>query len=114
MSEDIRIAVASSDGDLVDQHFGRARSFFVFQLRDGEAEFVEERIGRPFCHGDEEVDESLKEAPELLSDCQEVYVLEFGKCAEDALMERGVRPIKCKGSVEEVVLRRAKTTAGPC
>ena len=30
MSEDIRIAVASSDGDLVDQHFGRARSFFVF------------------------------------------------------------------------------------
>lgn len=112
MSESIRIAVASSDGNLIDQHFGRARHFYVFQLSDGDAEYVEERTGRPFCRGDEEVDENLKEAPELLSDCREVYVLEFGKCAEDALLEHGVRPIKCRGSVEEVVLKRAKNNAG--
>lgn len=112
MSESIRIAFASSDGIDVNQHFGQARNFYVYQINDQNAEFVEKRIGRPFCHGGEEGDEKLQDVPSLLSDCREVYVLQFGKCAEDALAEHGVKPVKCSGSIEEVVLLKAKSQVG--
>ena len=108
MSESIRIAVASIDGIVINQHFGRARSFYIFQMNDKKAEFVEKRIGRPFCHGGEHDDEELQDAIDLLADCKEVYVLEIGAGAESALTERGIQPIKRRGLVEEVVLERAK------
>ena len=112
MSKGIRIAVASSDGIVVNQHFGRARSFYVYQMNDKKAEFVEKRIGRPFCHGGEHDDEDLQDTIDLLSDCKEVYVLEIGAGAEDALTERGIQPVKRRGLVEKVVLERAESYAG--
>ena len=112
MSKGIRIAVASSDGIVVNQHFGRARSFYVYQMNDKKVEFVEKRIGRPFCHGGEHDDEDLQDAIDLLSDCKEVYVLEIGAGAEDALTERGIQPVKRRGLVEKVVLERAESYAG--
>lgn len=112
MSESIRIAVASSDGIVVNQHFGRARSFYVYQINDKEAVFVEKRIGRPFCHGGEHDDEDLQDAIDLLSDCKEVYVLEIGAGAEGALKERGLQSVKYRGLVEKAVLERAKNHSG--
>ncbi|MBO5986560.1 MAG: dinitrogenase iron-molybdenum cofactor biosynthesis protein [Lachnospiraceae bacterium] len=112
MSESIRIAVASSDGIVVNQHFGRARSFYVYQVTDKKAEFVEKRIGRPFCHGGEHDDGDLQDAIDLLSDCKEVYVLEIGAGAEEALKERGLQSVKYRGLVEKAVLERAENYAG--
>lgn len=108
MNNSIKIAFASSDGMNVDQHFGKAKSFQVFQISDQKAEFLEERFGRPFCHGGDDGDEVLPDVTEILADCAEVYVLQFGACAERALSEVGVQPIKQAGLIEDIVLKRVQ------
>ena len=38
---DVKIAIASSDGLTVNEHFGRAHSFIIYRLHDAGYEFVE-------------------------------------------------------------------------
>ena len=39
----MKIAVASSNGKIIDLHFGDADRFIIFELKDGEGEFSEIR-----------------------------------------------------------------------
>jgi Dinitrogenase iron-molybdenum cofactor. len=39
----MKIAVASSDGEKVDQHFGQAKHFLIFQMGKSGLEFVDLR-----------------------------------------------------------------------
>ncbi|MCR5284371.1 MAG: hypothetical protein K6D95_02120 [Treponema sp.] len=39
----IKVAVASSDGLNIDLHFGQAKSFFIYELKDKKFEFTEKR-----------------------------------------------------------------------
>ena len=39
----MKIAVASTDGKLVDMHFGDANKFLIFEIEDGEGKFHEIR-----------------------------------------------------------------------
>ena len=45
----MRIAVASSDGKMVNEHFGRATQFLVMDVHDGKIELVEARESAPAC-----------------------------------------------------------------
>ena len=56
-----RVAFASSDGYVVDTHFGRATSFYIYQYFEGEYVFVEERKVTPVCLGGEHSTEKMKE-----------------------------------------------------
>ncbi|MBP2045245.1 NifB/NifX family molybdenum-iron cluster-binding protein [Methanobacterium aggregans] len=50
----IRVAVASSDGKYVNQHFGHAGQFLIFDVdRSGNYEFLELRENVPSCKGGE-------------------------------------------------------------
>lgn len=39
----MKIAVASTDGKVIDLHFGDANRFLIFELEDGEGKFQEMR-----------------------------------------------------------------------
>ena len=39
----IKVAIASSDGLNIDLHFGQAKSFFIYELKDKKFEFTEKR-----------------------------------------------------------------------
>nr|WP_279383518.1 NifB/NifX family molybdenum-iron cluster-binding protein [Methanobacterium formicicum] len=46
----IKVAVASSDGKYINQHFGMASQFLIFQLDDnGTHKFLELRENKPAC-----------------------------------------------------------------
>jgi len=48
----IKVAVASNDGKVINQHFGHAQEFLIFDLNDdGTFEFVETRENVPTCNG---------------------------------------------------------------
>ena len=64
----MKVAVASSDGIMINQHFGRADTFYVYELGDG-IRFLEKRKGRPFCHGGEHLEEELLDAHEKFRRC---------------------------------------------
>jgi predicted Fe-Mo cluster-binding NifX family protein len=100
----MRVAVASSDGIVINQHFGRADTFYIYELKGSDGvEYIEKRKGMPFCHGGEHDDSELKSAVELLSDCKKVFVLQIGGGAQRQLIESGIEPIESRGMIQEVL-----------
>ncbi len=86
-----KVAAASSDGKVINQHFGRSRQFLVFEIKDdGGWDFLELRENIPPCGAGEHHDEDMIRTVELLSDCSKVLVSQIGPVAEQALRSRGI------------------------
>ncbi|MFZ4858308.1 MAG: NifB/NifX family molybdenum-iron cluster-binding protein [Desulfuromonadaceae bacterium] len=98
---DVKIAVASSDGVTVDQHFGRARSFRIYRLHDSGYEFLENRDNETACSGGTHDDNALEAAATRISDCRGVVVAQIGAGAIDALIMHRILPFTLPGTVEE-------------
>lgn len=98
----MRIAFGSSDGILVNEHFGRADTFYVFDVED-QVRPAGIRKARPFCHGGTHEDADLEEAVDSLADCARVYVLQIGRGAEEVLRERGIEPVVSRELIEEIL-----------
>ena len=85
-----RVAVASSDGKVVNTHFGRASSFLVFdQQQDESFELLEKRDVTPICREYEHHEDDLKDLLDTISDCQGVLVSRIGVEADLALRCQG-------------------------
>lgn len=86
------IAVASSDGKVVNQHFGHSRQFLIFEVRDKSSwEFKELRNTQPACSENRHSEASMQEAVEALSDCCAVLASQIGYGAVQALNLKGIR-----------------------
>lgn len=98
---DIRVAVASSDGKTVNEHFGRARRFMIFRLQEGSWHHLEDRKNLPPCAGQEHSDDLLDRTAELIADCRGVVVSEIGPGAVDTLLARRILPYMLEGPSEK-------------
>lgn len=88
---DYRAAVASSDGKVVNQHFGHCRQFLIFETDDSGAwVFVGKRETLPACSLGEHSDSSMQQVVTLLSDCSAVAVSQIGYGAVQALNSEGI------------------------
>jgi nitrogen fixation protein NifX len=97
-----KIAVASSDGIVVNQHFGRADQFFIFGLNmENETDLVEKRRVIPICDGGNHEDDNLNHAVNSFKDCKYVLVSRIGQGAAFALERAGVIPMELPGLIEE-------------
>lgn len=101
----IKVAVASSDGRFINQHFGRAKQFLVFTIRDDCFEFLEVRANVPPCDDHEHDDDRLKKAVDLISDCQMVLVSQIGPGAAQTLLARGIQPYVIPDFIEDALNR---------
>ncbi len=97
----VKIAVASSDGINVDQHFGRARGFRIYLLHDSGYEYLETRNTDAPCSGQSHDDNALEQAAARISDCRGVVVTQIGAGAIDALIGHRVMAFTLPGTVEE-------------
>ena len=86
----MRIAAASSDGKLINQHFGHAKDFYIFEKEADRFRYLELRSGRPFCNGGEHDNDKLAGAIDLIEDCSYVLVVQIGNGAELELNKRGI------------------------
>jgi nitrogen fixation protein NifX len=86
-----RIAVASSDGRLIDTHFGHARRFDVYELDDGGSSFVETRSARSACTGAGHDESAFDNTLALLGDCEAIFVSVIGYGAAAYLSGKGMR-----------------------
>ena len=100
----LRCAVASSDGGLVDQHFGRAKSFDVYEVEQGfEPRFLETRKVQRVCSGEGHSTEALCAAASALADCVFVVVARIGPGALGALRQRGIEAYELVAEPEEAI-----------
>lgn len=90
------VAVASREGMLINQHLGEARSFYIFELRDGELTQVEERKApAPGCGP-----KRWEDLARLLGDCRAALVGACGETPRKVLEGAGLKVHECSGFIE--------------
>lgn len=105
MADKYKIAVASTDGESVDQHFGRADKFFIYVLDDDVGyDFVAQRNLEPVCLGKSHNVLDMQKRVEKLKDCKYVAAAKIGPGAEIALEKCGVTALELPGKIDEAVL----------
>jgi len=88
----IKVAFASTDRTRVNQHFGAAEGFVIYEVTPdkatlvGVAEFAEEAMD-----GNED---KLGAKVDFLEGCAAVYVMAIGASAIKKLMAKGIQPIR--------------------
>jgi predicted Fe-Mo cluster-binding NifX family protein len=118
----IKIAVGSSNGIVIDQHFGSGKKFYIFELlEEGNSKFIETREAKTevkdsssiscrdngdlgcdsSCHSSGHDESGLIVKINLLSDCQAVLVNQVGKGAEKLLLKNGISAFEAKDSIEK-------------
>lgn len=110
----LKVAFASTDRVRVNQHFGAAEGFAIYEITPGKAtlvgvaEFAEEAMD-----GNED---KLAAKVDFLAGCAAVYVMAIGASAIKKLIARGIQPIRV-GEVDAVddllvEISRAMTEGG--
>lgn len=97
-----RVGIATSDGIVVNQHFGRAAQFAVVDAGgDGAFQFVERRTVNPICIGRNHDEAQLEANIEKLQDCQYILVSRIGPEAANALERHGITAFEIPGIIQE-------------
>lgn len=99
-----KIAIATTGGFAVDEHFGHAKFFRVYELTDKDYSFIEVRDAVAACqqslgHDTTRFDKMI----ELLSDCDAVLVQKIGEGAAAYLISKGVRVFEVSGTIDAVL-----------
>lgn len=86
-----KVAVASSDGKYVNQHFGMTQQFLIFEIdEEGNYKFLELRKNVPACDVGGHTDEAMARSVELISDCKAVLASQIGPGAVNILAAHGI------------------------
>ncbi|MBI5576747.1 MAG: nitrogen fixation protein NifX [Deltaproteobacteria bacterium] len=106
----MRVAFTSTTGERIDEHFGAARSFHVWEVGPDEAKFLEEVS--PGGGGDEE--DRIAARADAIAGCAIVYTLQIGGPAAARLVARRIHPMKTGGAlpVAEAVARLQEVLKG--
>jgi predicted Fe-Mo cluster-binding NifX family protein len=101
----VKIAVASTDGKLVNQHFGRADAFYILETDEETAEFtpIEKRAVVPVCERGDHEDDRLRQNISSLSDCRYVLVSRVGMRARQEAEAMGIEIFEIPGIIGESV-----------
>lgn len=104
----LKVAFASTDRNRVNQHFGAAEGFVIYEVTPdkatlvGVAEFAEESMD-----GNED---KLVAKVDFLAGCAAVYVMAIGASAIKKLMAKGVQPIRINevDAIDDLLLEISK------
>jgi nitrogen fixation protein NifX len=115
----MKVAFATTDGEQVDEHFGRAGMFAIYEITDKGSTFVEIR---KFSDGmDKSVtdtkdlgplhDDAVQNKVDRLADCKLIYLTEIGGPSAARLVKKGIMPMKVKEivSIESALSQLAAT-----
>jgi len=89
----ILVAVATKGQGIVNEHFGHAKEFQVYELSTSGAKFVGHRRVDLYCQGGFGDDESLETVIRAINDCHAVFVAKIGHCPKDDLIKAGIDPV---------------------
>lgn len=97
--------MVSSDGKVINQHFGKASRFLIFEVDCSEIRFIEAREIAPLCGSAEcgHADDALSRTISLISDCEAVLCARIGSGAEEALRKNGIEPIEAPYFIHEAL-----------
>ena len=83
-----KVALASTDGKIVNQHFGHAEKFHIIEIDDN-YRYLETRLVSACCKGNEHEISAFELVAEALRDVQAIVVSRIGKGASDYMESKG-------------------------
>ena len=90
----IKVAIASSDGIVVNAHFGRTPQFLIYKVSENETQFVETRKNMPGCGQLNSPKGTMEETCDLIKDCDVVLVAQIGAAMQEQLVKMGITVLK--------------------
>jgi nitrogen fixation protein NifX len=115
----MKVAFATTDGINVDEHFGRAGEFAVYEITKEDYRFTEMR---KFADGIDQAvvdskdmgqlhDDKVQAKVDRLADCKLIYLTEIGGPSAARLVKKGIMPMKMKEviSIEDALKRLIET-----
>lgn len=103
-----KVAVASTDGIVINEHFGRAREFWIYEGDEtGTYTFLERRQTKSaivsIANG-----HAAGQAAHLLADVEAVLVARIGRQAELELRAKDIYALQVTGSIEKALAAYTK------
>lgn len=106
-----KIAVASKYGTLIDQHFGYASEFTIYEGDGQKFDLLETRRVNKYCSGTEECDSEETRRNSIikfLQDCDAVLTMRIGYNAKEKLKKNGIESIETCDTVENGLIYAVK------
>jgi nitrogen fixation protein NifB len=101
-----RLAVATSNGKNVDQHFGQTNEFYLYDYEDGKITLTGKQRTDPFLNGSmfgEVHRMKIERMVTTLKGADIVLTSGFGDKAISEIMARGIHPFKKEGPIDDAI-----------
>ncbi|MEO1432031.1 MAG: nitrogenase cofactor biosynthesis protein NifB [Cyanobacteria bacterium J06633_8] len=102
--EKMLLAVATKGGGIVNQHFGHAKEFQIYEVDGRKVEFIAHRKVDHFCQGGYGEEATLENIIKALADCKAVLVSKIGDCPKEELHKAGIQTVEAYDLIDKVAL----------
>jgi len=102
ISPKILVAVATKGGGLVNQHFGHAKEFMIYEVDANGAKFVGHRKIDLYCQTGYGEEATLENIIKAIADCKAVLVSKVGECPKAELKQAGLEVVEAYDVIETV------------
>ncbi len=90
----ILVAVATKGEGRINEHFGHASEFQIYEVTTAGSKFVGHRRVDHYCQGGYGDEDALPNVVRAINDCHAVFVAKIGGCPRDELREAGIDPVE--------------------
>ncbi len=105
------IAVASKDGREINQHFGHAERFFVYEVQGNEVRLVDEKKVERYCSYDADHPlraHILETIANALAACRAVICAQSGQAPQMEMERLGIDAYVAEGPIKATLVELAK------
>lgn len=101
----MQIAIATTDGLTVNEHFGRAKKFFIYAAASTKLDLLTVRDVEPYATGrkDHAFDKvRFLKVAESLEGCAKVFFTKIGDEPASAFKAMGIEPVVYSGAIRDI------------
>jgi len=100
-----RIAAASTDGKTINEHFGKAAVFLIYEIGEKGYTFIEERKVAPLSCDGGHTEDGILSTLDTLKDCTAVIAVKVGGSVKRALEINGISVFEASGSIDNALVK---------
>ena len=103
----MQVAIVSTDGQSVDEHFGKANRFLIYEISPGKQSLLTVKETKTLSTGDREHSfdpELFSSIAGMLEGCKRVYSTKIGVRPAEELRKLGIEPVIYEGVIENIIL----------
>ncbi|MNO22694.1 FeMo cofactor biosynthesis protein NifB [compost metagenome] len=107
-TDSVRVAVATRGSNVINQHFGHAKEFLIYDVKNQACRLVGVRKVQAYCNSSKDCDSPMSEILKVLIDCQMLLSSGIGKAPAEILQQNGIIPLLRKGPIHEQLIESVR------